>query len=119
MTLFTTRSRSCPTGRFFWSACLSVLAVDSDNFRVVNDSLGNAAGDWLITQIAERLGGSIPREAALSRSTGADPHRRQKQSVGGLLARLGGDRFTILLDDIQDASDGIRAAERIQRNIRS
>src|SRR4029077_19728565 len=36
---------------------------------------------------------------------------------GGILARLGGDKFTILLDHIHNASEGIRVAERIQKNI--
>jgi predicted signal transduction protein with EAL and GGDEF domain len=96
----------------------AVLFVDIDRFGVVNDSLGNTAGDWLLTQIAERLGGSIRRKSAISGSIDAGPISGQ-QGGGAILATLGGDRFAILLDDIQDASDGIRVAERIQRNIQS
>jgi predicted signal transduction protein with EAL and GGDEF domain len=95
-----------------------VLFVDIDRFRVVNDSLGNAAGDRLLMQVAERLGGSIRPESSTSRPIGACPMQGQ-QPGSGILARLGGDRFTILLEDIHDAGDGIRMAERIQRNIQS
>ncbi len=96
----------------------AVLFVDIDRFRVVNDSLGNAAGDRLLTQVAERLGGSIRRESSTSRSIPACTMQGQ-QPGGGILARFGGDRFTVLLENIQDAADGIRVAERIQRNIQS
>ncbi len=112
LSLCVSRGKRCAGYKF------AVLFVDIDRFGVVNDSLGNTAGDWLLTQIAERLGGSIRRKSAISGSIDAGPIPGQ-QSGSGILARLGGDRFAILLDDIQDASDGIRVAERIQRNIQS
>ena len=94
----------------------AVLSVDVDRFKVVNDSLGNAAGDWLLVQIADRLLGSIRRDDALLRSaeTGGMAGQAEEQ---GILARLGGDKFTILLDHIRNASEGVRVAERIQQNI--
>ncbi len=94
----------------------AVLSVDMDRFKIVNDSLGNAAGDWLLVQIAERLLGSIRRDDAMLRSAEAGGMAGQPDA-GGILARLGGDKFTILLDDIRNASEGIRVAERIQQNI--
>jgi len=96
----------------------AVLSVDMDRFKIVNDSLGIAAGDWLLVQIADRLLGSIRRDDALFRSAEAGGMAGQPEE-DGILARLGGDKFTILLDHIRNASEGIRVAERIQKNIQA
>src|SRR5580704_15064045 len=96
----------------------AVLSIDMDRFKVVNDSLGISAGDWLLVQIADRLLGSIRRDDALLRSAngvGIADHL----DGSGILARLGGDKFTILLDNIRNASEGVRVAERIQQNIQA
>jgi PleD family two-component response regulator len=77
----------------------AVLSVDMDRFRVVNDSLGNAAGDWLLVQIADRLRGSIRRDDAILRSAEEGGMAGHPEEIG-MLARLGGDKFTILLDHI-------------------
>jgi predicted signal transduction protein with EAL and GGDEF domain len=84
----------------------------------VNDSLGISAGDWLLVQIAERLLGSIRRDDAILRT--AEVGRMAGRLVEvGLVARVGGDKFTILLDNIRNASEGIRVAERIQKSIQA
>jgi predicted signal transduction protein with EAL and GGDEF domain len=96
----------------------AVLSVDMDRFKIVNDSLGNASGDWLLVQIADRLLGSIRRDDAMIRSAEVGGMAGLPEA-GGILARLGGDKFTILLDDIRDASEGIRVAERIQQSVQA
>ncbi len=94
----------------------AVLSVDMDRFKIVNDSLGNVSGDWLLVQIADRLLGSIRRDDAMLRSSETGGMAGLPEEVG-ILARLGGDKFTILLDHIRNASEVIRVAERIQHNI--
>lgn len=96
----------------------AVLSIDMDRFKVVNDSLGISAGDWLLVQIAERLLGSIRRDDAILRTADAGGMAGRLAEVG-LVARVGGDKFTILLDNIRNASEGIRVAERIQKSIQA
>jgi diguanylate cyclase (GGDEF)-like protein len=71
---------------------LTVMFLDLDRFKNVNDSLGHHSGDLLLVQAAERLRGCL-------RST-------------DLLARLGGDEFAILSPNAP-SSDAIAVAERI------
>ncbi|MDQ7007817.1 MAG: EAL domain-containing protein [Acidobacteriota bacterium] len=71
----------------------AVLLLDLDRFKIVNDSLGHETGDRLLIRVARRLLG----------------HLRFSDAV----ARISGDEFTILLDDVEDASDAVRIAERV------
>ncbi len=74
-----------------------VLFLDLDRFKNINDSLGHPCGDELLKLVARRLEMCI----------------RQTDMV----ARFGGDEFAILLDAIQDASDAVRVAEKVQQVI--
>src|SRR5580658_2814878 len=96
----------------------AVLSVDMDRFKVVNDSLGILLGDWLLVQIAERLLRSIRRDDAIWR-TAEVGGMAGRLAEPGIVARVGGDKFTILLDNIRNASEGIRVAERIQKSIQA
>ncbi len=71
----------------------AVLFLDLDRFKVINDSLGHLAGDKLLIAIAHKLK-SILRESDIA-------------------VRIGGDEFVILLDEIKDIKDAVRATERI------
>jgi diguanylate cyclase (GGDEF)-like protein/PAS domain S-box-containing protein len=73
---------------------IALLFLDLDRFKQINDSLGHLAGDRLLTSIARRLHACV--------------------RPGDVLARLGGDEFAVLLDDLKDASDATRIAERMQ-----
>ncbi|WP_051451893.1 putative bifunctional diguanylate cyclase/phosphodiesterase [Actinospica robiniae] len=73
---------------------LAVLFLDLDRFKLINDSLGHAAGDELLAAVADRL-----REAV----------RR-----GDLVARFGGDEFVVLCEDVE-RGEAAEIAERINR----
>ena len=75
----------------------AVLFIDLDRFKVVNDSLGHSVGDELLRAITRRIERCV--------------------RPGDTVARLGGDEFTILVDDIGNASDATRVADRIQREL--
>jgi len=72
---------------------IAVLFLDLDRFKNVNDSLGHAIGDLLLTAVAERLTNCLREEDTA--------------------ARLGGDEFIISLPDVADAGEAARVATRI------
>jgi len=100
------RSKHDPNHKF------AVLFVDIDGFKKVNDSLGHSIGDQLISEIGRRMTKSLRGYDTVSRPMISECQEGPKEENS--LARLGGDEFTILLVDINDPSDAIRAAERIQ-----
>lgn len=63
----------------------AIMMLDLDKFKQVNDTLGHAAGDELLKQVAERLSRAVERECEIG--------------------RLGGDEFQVMLPDIDDRGD--------------
>ena len=81
----------------------ALLVLGLNRFKAVSDSLGPLTVDALIVAIARRLQAGLRSTDAVT----TDP-------PGFTLARLGGDEFTVLLEDIDDASDAARVAERLR-----
>jgi diguanylate cyclase (GGDEF)-like protein/PAS domain S-box-containing protein len=93
----------------------AVLFIDIDEFKVFNDSLGHAAGDSLLVQIAKRLTAGLRGADTVARPrVGEDTELFVGEST---LARPGGDEFAVLIEELHDPSDAIRVAERIQQRL--
>jgi PAS domain S-box-containing protein len=91
----------------------AVLFVDIDNFQVVNDSLGHAAGDELIVQVSQRLKACLRGADTVARGS-----REESQAAGDdTLARPGGDEFVVLAAELRGPSDPIRMCNRIHENL--
>lgn len=76
---------------------LTVLFLDLDDFKSVNDSFGHDAGDHLLEEVGRRLGSGV----------------RSSDTV----ARLGGDEFVVLLEDIGDERKAALVADRIKKEL--
>ncbi len=92
--------RECALDR---SAGFCVLFIDLDRFKMVNDSLGHSAGDALITQVGARLKASISEGVIAG---GENP--------AAILARVGGDEFTVLVRGIRQTAEAVAIADRVQ-----
>jgi diguanylate cyclase (GGDEF)-like protein/PAS domain S-box-containing protein len=74
-------------------SAIGVMFIDLDDFKTVNDSLGHAAGDTVLQEVARRLQGAV----------------RPADTV----ARFGGDEFAVLLDGIKDSEEAADVAGRV------
>lgn len=90
----------------------SILFIDVDEFKVINDSLGHQAGDELLIQIAKRLTVGVRDTDTVARSITADTPFTEDG-----LARLGGDEFALLLEDVLNPIAAVRVAQRIQEKL--
>ncbi|MEX8520465.1 MAG: putative bifunctional diguanylate cyclase/phosphodiesterase [Leptothrix sp. (in: b-proteobacteria)] len=82
---------------------LALMFLDLDRFKVINDSLGHEVGDKLLQQVARVLASCLRDTDSVSRPNAADTG----------VYRLGGDEFTVLIEDLPDARPAIAIAHRI------
>ncbi|MFT6734505.1 MAG: diguanylate cyclase (GGDEF)-like protein [Polaribacter sp.] len=74
-----------------------LMLLDLDRFKMVNDSLGHDIGDLLLKEVALRIKSAV--------------------RAVDLVARFGGDEFTILIDDINDKEELSIVAEKVQQSL--
>ena len=72
---------------------IAVVFLDLDDFKTINDSLGHAAGDEVLAEVAKRLATSV--------------------RASDTAARFGGDEFALLLEDIEGIQEAADTAERV------
>lgn len=86
------KSKSDPESKF------AIVFLDIDRFKIINDSLGHHIGDKLLIKIAKRILSEI--------------------GYRGMVCRLGGDEFTIVLENIQNIKRVTKIVERVQKKLR-
>jgi diguanylate cyclase (GGDEF)-like protein/PAS domain S-box-containing protein len=89
------RSNRDPNNRF------ALLYIDLDEFKVINDSLGHQIGDKLLIEVSRRLATCARKVDTIARIPGDH------------VARIGGDEFVMLLEDLKSPADALRVADRI------
>ena len=97
----------------------SVLFLDIDEFKLINESLGHEAGDELLVQLGTRLRACLRGLDTVARATDDETSNSIVTLKDDALAKFGGDEYAVLLDDIRHPSDAIRVAERIQQVLTS
>jgi diguanylate cyclase (GGDEF)-like protein len=80
-------------------AIFAVLFLDVDDFKLVNDTLGHAVGDQLLVDVASRLSAVL--------------------RAGDTAARVGGDEFVVLFDEVASAKAALGVAERLNEALRA
>ncbi len=83
---------------------MALFFLDLDRFKVVNDSLGHEAGDKLLKHVASVLASCL---------RGGDSLLLKPNGERATLSRLGGDEFTVIVEDINGAEDAAIIAQRL------
>jgi len=82
---------------------MALMFLDLDRFKLVNDSLGHAVGDALLRHVADKLSASLRESDLVSRGP-----------LGpSTVSRLGGDEFTVILEDLNHSDDAALVARRM------
>jgi diguanylate cyclase (GGDEF)-like protein/PAS domain S-box-containing protein len=86
----------------------AALFLDIDGFKRVNDAVGQAMGDQILKEIAQRLASCLRQDEPAAAGSS------ESQLSSTTLARLGADEFALLLENLREPSDAMRVARRLQ-----
>jgi len=89
---------------------LAVMFVDLDNFKRINDSLGHSVGDQLLVKVADRLSRTLRDSDLVAQYVGSESR------IG--VSRLGGDEFTVVLNNLDTYDSAGIVAERLLLTLR-
>ncbi len=89
---------------------LTLIYIDLDGFKLVNDAMGHHAGDILLAEMARRMRETVNAFSAIV--CAQEPERL-------LLARMGGDEFTIMIDTADNEALAQEIAASIHENLRA
>lgn len=76
---------------------LAVLFLDLNGFKSINDTYGHQVGDEILKEVARRL--------------------KQAVRASDVVARIGGDEFVVVLNEIKDVADVLKVMEKISRSV--
>jgi diguanylate cyclase (GGDEF)-like protein/PAS domain S-box-containing protein len=88
---------------------LSILFIDMDFFKRINDTFGHSEGDRLLQSVAQRLVSCVRKSDAVARS--------EEDVSSNAVSRLGGDEFIVLLNELSGARDAALVARRILESL--
>ena len=91
---------------------VALLAIDLDEFKRVNDSLGHSVGDKVLREVSDILRASV---RTIVPSVNRVLNNEGPQD--SVISRMGGDEFVVVLSDIRKVEDAAIAARRIQKNL--